>query len=187
MTYCTTPSQTVGPYFAIGMPWPDGPYAIPKDAPGAITLSGYVYDGAGRVVRDNMIEVWGADGEGHFADLWGVGGGSSVTDFRGFARCAEEDGDGRFEIVTLKPAAITLPDGVVLAPHLDANVFARGMLKHVVTRIYFGDEAAANAGDPILAQVPPDRRDTLIARATDDGYELDIRLQGPGETVFFAL
>lgn len=187
MIYETTPSQTVGPYFSIGLPWPEGPFAVGADAAGAITITGNVYDGAGQVVRDNLIEIWGADGDGHFADLWNYGGPSQVEGFRGWARYAQEDGDGVFELITLKPAAITLANGRVLAPHLDVNVFARGMLKHVVTRMYFGDEAKANAADPILATVPADRRGTLIAEPTDHGYRFDIRLQGPGETVFFAV
>jgi protocatechuate 3,4-dioxygenase alpha subunit len=185
--YPTTPSQTVGPYFAIGLPWPGGPYAIAPDAPGAITIAGSVQDGAGDRVRDCVVEIWGADGAGRFADLWGYGGASEVEGFRGFARHASEDGDGSFELITLKPAAIRLASGDVLAPHLDVNVFARGMLKHVVTRLYFGDEVAANATDPILVSVPVDRRATLIAQPTDNGYRFDIRLQGPGETVFFAV
>jgi protocatechuate 3,4-dioxygenase alpha subunit len=183
----TTPSQTVGPYFAIGLPWPDGPYAIPAGTPGAITLSGAVYDGAGREIPDFLIEIWGADPQGRYADLWGYGGPSSIEAFRGFARCGYEEGDGTFELVTLKPGAITLPSGVVLAPHLDANLFARGMQRHVVTRIYFADEEQANAADPILASVPAERRSTLIAEATDGGYRLDIHVQGPGETVFFTV
>lgn len=187
MIYGTTPSQTVGPYFAIGLPWPEGPLAVTPDAPGAITITGVVYDGAGEVVHDSLVEIWGADPEGRFADLWGYGGASSVAGFRGFARYAKEDGDGTYELITLKPGAVTLPSGVVLAPHLDVHVFARGMLRHVDTRIYFADEATANAADPILSSVPQERRETLIATATDNGYRFDIHLQGSGETVFFAL
>jgi protocatechuate 3,4-dioxygenase alpha subunit len=185
--YATTPSQTVGPYFAIGLPWPQGPYAVAPDTPGAITITGVVYDGSGEAIRDSLVEIWGADPEGHFADLWGYGGPSSVPGFRGFARFGKEDGDGTFELVTLKPGPIELPSGVVLAPHLDAHVFGRGMLRHVNTRVYFSDEAKANAADPIYASVPADRRETLLAHATDNGYRFDIHLQGPGETVFFAV
>ncbi len=187
MIYATTPSQTVGPYFAIGLPWPDGQLAVAADSPGAITITGVVYDGAGEAVRDSLVEIWGADPAGRFADLWGYGGQSNVSGFRGFARYGQEDGDGTFELVTLKPGAIELPTGVVLAPHLDMHVFARGMLRHVDTRIYFADEEKANASDPILARVPQARRETLLAVPTDNGYRFDIRLQGPGETVFFAV
>jgi len=183
----STPSQTVGPYFAIGLPWPDGQHAVPPDAPGAITLTGNVIDGAGQPVRDCLIEIWGADPDGNYADLWGHHGPSAHAGFRGFARYAEEDGEGVYTLVTLKPGPVTLPSGTVLAPHLGVNVFARGMLHHIVTRIYFGDETAANAADPILQRVPEARRETLIAEPTENGYRLDIRLQGPGETVFFAV
>lgn len=186
MIYATTPSQTVGPYFAIGLPWPGGPFAVAPGTPGAIKISGVIYDGAGEPVADSLIEIWGADGDGNFADIWGYGGTSKVPGFRGFARFGEEGGDGSFEIVTLKPGPLRLPDGAVLAPHLDVNLFARGMLRHVVTRIYFADEPEANAVDPVLARVPRERRDTLIATPTADGYKFDLRIQGPGETVFFA-
>lgn len=187
MIYHTTPSQTVGPYFAIGLPWPDGPHAIAPDHPAAITITGVVYDGAGEPIADSMIEIWGADPDGRYADLWGHGGPSTVEGFRGFARFGEEGGSGEFELVTLKPGPVKLADGVVLAPHLDVNVFARGMLRHIVTRMYFGDEPEANAADPVLARVPAERRDTLIAQPTENGYRFDIRVQGPGETVFLAV
>jgi protocatechuate 3,4-dioxygenase alpha subunit len=98
-----------------------------------------------------------------------------------------EDGDGTFEIVTVKPGRVAGPGGVLQAPHIDVSLFARGMLHRVVTRIYFGDEEQANAEDPVLARVPVQRRQTLIAQAETDGYRFDIRLQGPGETVFFAV
>ncbi|MGD0196816.1 MAG: protocatechuate 3,4-dioxygenase subunit alpha [Solirubrobacteraceae bacterium] len=183
----TTPSQTVGPYFAIGLPWPAGPFAVPPGTAGAITITGTVFDGAGDPIPDSLIEIWGADPDGHYADLWGQSGPSTREGFRGFARFGEEAGSGDFELVTLKPGPVHLADGHVLAPHLDVNVFARGMMRHVVTRMYFGDEERANAVDPILARVPAQRRDTLIAKPTDDGYRFDIRVQGPGETVFFAV
>ncbi len=187
MIFSTTPAQTVGPYFAIGLPWPEGPYAVPKDTPGAIRITGLVYDGSGELVPDNLIETWQADPDGHFADLHGFGTDSTLEGFRGFGRCGYEDGDGSYEIVTVKPGRVSTPDGTLQAPHIDVSVFARGMLHRCVTRIYFADEAQANEADPILARVPPDRRDTLLAQPTDDGYRFDIRLQGPGETVFFAI
>ena len=99
-----------------------------------------------------------------------------------------ETGDGSFEILTVKPGRVTGPHESLMAPHLAVTVMARGMLNRVVTRIYFGDEAEANASDPILSLVPAHRRDTLVA--TPDGagaYRFDIRLQGAGETVFFSV
>jgi protocatechuate 3,4-dioxygenase alpha subunit len=182
-----TPSQTVGPYFAIGLPWPEGPHAVAPGTPGAIAIRGTLYDGAGDPVPDYLIETWQADPDGRFADMWGYGGPSRTEGFRGFSRMGQEDGDGSFELVTVKPGSVTLASGALAAPHIDVSVFARGMLNRCVTRIYFADEEAANAADPVLATVPADRRATLLAVPADGGYQLDIRLQGPGETVFFAI
>jgi protocatechuate 3,4-dioxygenase alpha subunit len=187
LIFGTTPSQTVGPYFAIGLPWAEGPFAAPEDTHGAIRIIGVVYDGAGAPVPDALIETWQPDPEGRFADLHGHGGPSELGGFRGFARHGEEDGDGSFEIVTVKPGAVPGLDGTLQAPHIDVSVFARGMLHRCVTRMYFADEAEANAADPVLLRVPEARRGTLIAQPTDDGYRFDIRLQGEGETVFFAV
>jgi protocatechuate 3,4-dioxygenase, alpha subunit len=187
MIFETTPSQTVGPYFAIGLPWDAGPFAVPEDTPGAIRITGTVYDGAGTPVPDSMIETWQADPQGRFADLHGYGEQSTIPGFRGFARYAVEAGDGVYEIVTLKPGRVPGPESTTQAPHIDVSVFARGMLNRCVTRIYFADEEEANATDPILAGVPADRRATLLAEPIDGGYRFDIHLQGPGETVFFAV
>lgn len=187
MTLPLTPAQTVGPFFSIGLPWPEGAHAVTPGAPGAITIAGTVYDGAGEPVPDGLLEIWQPDPDGRFADLHGHGGPSRVEGFRGFARDGREEGDGRYEIVTLKPGPVAGPDGAVQAPHIDVSIFARGLLHRCVTRLYFADEAEANAADPVLSSVPAERRDTLLARPTDDGYRFDIRLQGPGETVFFAV
>jgi protocatechuate 3,4-dioxygenase, alpha subunit len=185
LIFATTPSQTVGPYFAIGLPWDRGRYAVDEDTPGAIRITGTVYDGAGRPVPDSVIETWQADPDGRFADLHGYGERSELAGFRGFARFGAEDGDGAFEIVTVKPGRVPARGGAIQAPHIDVSVFARGMLHRGVTRIYFADEPEANAADPALARVPAERRATLLALPTDGGYTFDIRLQGPGETVFF--
>jgi protocatechuate 3,4-dioxygenase, alpha subunit len=182
-----TPSQTVGPFFSIGLPWEHGPFAVDPATPGAIHITGTVYDGLGEPVPDAMIETWQADPNGRFADLHGYGDPSEISGFRGFARYAAEDGDGTYEIVTLKPGPVAGPDRAMQAPHIDVSVFARGMLDRCVTRIYFADEPAANAGDAVLAGVPQERRETLIARPTEHGYAFDIHLQGANETVFFAI
>jgi protocatechuate 3,4-dioxygenase, alpha subunit len=187
LIFPTTPSQTVGPYFAIGLPWHEGPLAVPEDTRGAIRIHGTVYDGAGTPVPDALIEIWQADPEGRFADLHGYGGPSQLEGFRGFARCGQEDGDGSFEIVTVKPGAVPGPGAATQAPHIDVSVFARGMLQRCVTRIYFADEEQPNAADPVLVTVPEERRATLLAEPDDGGYRFDIRLQGHGETVFFAV
>jgi protocatechuate 3,4-dioxygenase alpha subunit len=186
----TTPSQTVGPYFAIGLFWEQGQYVAAPNTPGLLRIAGTVYDGAGAPVPDHLIETWQADPDGRFADLWGHGGGSELESFRGFARCGHDDGHGGYEIFTVKPGAVPSPPplgGVPQAPHVDVSVFARGMLHRVVTRIYFADEAEANAADPLLGSVPAERRATLLAEPTDDGYRFDIHLQGADETVFFAV
>jgi protocatechuate 3,4-dioxygenase alpha subunit len=169
-----TPSQTVGPFFAIGLPWEDGPFVVPEGTPGAVRLHGVVRDGAGETVPDALVETWQADPGGRF----GAG-------FRGFARCPT-GARGEWAIVTLKPGRVPGPGGTTQAPHVDVSVFARGLLDRVVTRIYFADED--NAGDPVLAAIEdPARRATLVAQREGDGYRFDIHLQGEHETVFFAL
>jgi protocatechuate 3,4-dioxygenase, alpha subunit len=190
LIFPATPSQTVGPFFSIGLPWEHGPYAAPPGTPGLLRIAGTVFDGAGDPVPDSLVETWQADPDGRFADLHGHGGPTAVEGFRGFARCGYEAGDGGYEIFTLKPGRVPAPPtlgGAPQAPHIDVSVFARGMLHRVVTRIYFADEPQANRDDPVLAGVPAERRATLLAQPSDDGYRFDIHLQGPGETVFFAL
>ncbi len=168
MSRPATPSQTVGPFFSHALPWPDGPLVAAADDPRAVWLRGTVTDGAGDPVPDALVETWQADADGRFD-----------TGFRGFGRCPT-GADGGWSIRTVKPGA-TGPDE---APHVAVAVFARGLLHQVLTRIYFPDEAERNAADRGLAAVDPQRRDTLIAAATDDGYRFDIRLQGDAETVF---
>jgi protocatechuate 3,4-dioxygenase, alpha subunit len=170
----STPSQTVGPFLSIGMPWPDGPTVVPPGTPGAIRITGYVYDGAGAPVPDALIETWQADPDGHF-DHPDDPNGPLSKEFRGFGRCPT-DVDGEYWILTLPPGA--LPGQ---APHINVSVFARGLLHRVVTRIYFADDPA----DPVLSSVDPERRHTLIATPDEFGYTFNIRLQGADETVFF--
>jgi protocatechuate 3,4-dioxygenase, alpha subunit len=136
-----------------------------------------------------VIETWQADPAGRFDhpdDPRGVPAGG--TGFRAFGRAATGP-DGGYRIITLRPGALPSPDGATEAPHLDVSVFARGLLDRVVTRIYFADETAANAADPVLASIGDEaRRATLIASVepgAEGSYRFDIRLQGDGETVFF--
>ena len=187
MIHGLTPSQTVGPYFAIGLPWPDGPHAVDPGTPGAFTIRGMILDGAGAPIPDYLLETWQCDPDGRFNDLWGFGGPSQLEGFRGFARAGDEDGDGSFKVITVKPGRLTMPSGALAAPHIDVTLMARGMLHRLVTRFYFADEEQANAADPVLARVPPDRRATLLAAPDGEGYRIDIRIQGEGETVFFAV
>lgn len=186
MIFGATPSQTVGPYFAIGLPWDGGAYAVSPETPGAIAIAGLVLDGTGEPVPDALIETWQADSSGRFADLHGWGGPSQLESFRGFARAATDE-DGHYEILTVKPARVLGPSAAMQAPHIDVSVFARGLLHRCVTRIYFADEDDANAADPVLNTIPEARRTTLLAQPAGEDYRFDIRLQGPGETVFFDL
>jgi protocatechuate 3,4-dioxygenase, alpha subunit len=182
MSELLTPSQTVGPFLSIGLTWPDGHLVVSEDTPGAIRISGVVLDGAGAPVTDGIIETWQADAEGRF-DHPDDPRGASGSGFEGFGRCATDD-EGRYRIVTVKPGA--LGDGQ--APHIDVSVFARGLLDRVVTRIYFPDEAEANAADPLLSSLPQERAATLVADAVGAGeLRFDIRLQGPEETVFLQI
>jgi protocatechuate 3,4-dioxygenase alpha subunit len=178
----TTPSQTVGPFLSIGLPWEDGPTVVPEGTPGAVWIRGVVTDGAGDVVPDALVETWQADPNGRFDHPDDPRG--RVEGFRGFGRCPTES-DGSYGILTLLPGALPGTDGRTQAPHIDVSVFARGMLNRVVTRIYFPENAEANAADEVLQSVPQERRHTLIAEKAEDGYRFDVRLQGEGETVFF--
>jgi protocatechuate 3,4-dioxygenase, alpha subunit len=190
-----TPSQTVGPFFKYGLT-PNGAYdwndaftgnLVTPDASGErIRVEGRVFDGEGQPVPDAMLEIWQADSQGRFADPQDKRALPN-SKFRGFGR-AGTDANGLYVFDTVKPGGVPDPDGKPQAPHLLLAVFARGMLRHLYTRIYFGDEAG-NASDPVLALVPSDRRATITAtREAGNGsavYKLDLRLQGDGETVFF--
>jgi protocatechuate 3,4-dioxygenase alpha subunit len=157
-----TPSQTVGPYYAIGLCRRVENELVPPDEPGAIRVTGQLFDGDGQPIGDGMIEAW--DGSG---SRWGRSG---------------TDGEGRFWFVTAKPGAL---DGA--APHLDIYVFARGLLKHQLTRLYFPDEPEANAADPVLSSLPEADRAVLVAEQEDGAVRFDIRMQGERQTVFFSL
>ena len=185
-----TPSQTVGPYFAYGLTARQYNYPQTSIAEGAmagedvegerIRIEGRVLDGDGAPVPDAMIEIWQADAQGRFAHPADPRG--SNAGFTGFGRTGTgTDPKCRFVFDTIKPGAAAEGE----APHLNVIVFMRGLLTHVYTRIYFADEAAANATDPVLSAVPADRRNTLIATREGNTYRLDIHMQGPDETVFF--
>jgi len=183
-----TPSQTIGPFLAIGLPWPDGPSVVPPGTPGTIEITGKVFDGAGAPVPDALVETWQADPDSRFDHPDDPRGAvpPAVAGFRGFGRSAT-DADGYYRISTLRPGALPCPDGGTEAPHLDVSVFARGLLDRLVTRIYFPDFAALNDQDPVLSSLPVrSRAATLIAAPTASGeYRFDVRLQGEDETVFF--
>jgi protocatechuate 3,4-dioxygenase, alpha subunit len=166
-----TPSQTVGPFFEFGLVTKTE--LVETDAPGAVRIEGRVFDGAGDPVPDGLVEIWQADGDGRYE-------GS-----RGWGRC-QTGPDGGYAFTLVKPGAVHEPDGSVQAPHVSVLCFARGLLKPVLTRFYFPDEADANAADPLLGALDDGERATLVAQAVDEAtYRFDIRLQGDGQTVFF--
>lgn len=187
-----TPSQTVGPYVHIGLPWPDGPDAVAAGTDGAIDISVTVVDGNRNPVADAMIETWQADAAGRFDHADDPRGTAAPTPagFRGFGR-ALADSTGTSVVHTVKPGALPAGDDDIEAPHIDVGIFARGMLERLVTRIYFPDETEANAVDPVLNSLEPRQRDKLIAQATPTGYHLDVVLQDSDpngdETPFFDL
>lgn len=160
-----TPPQTVGPFLHLALADPAWREAIPEGEGPRIRIGGVLSDGDGAPVPDGLVETWQVDGC--------------------FTRCATDD-DGRWEVHTRKPPPAPTVDGRTQAPHLLVSVFARGLLHRVVTRIYFGDEEAANAADPVLAVIEPSRRHHLVARGDERrGYRYDIGLQGEDESVFF--
>lgn len=178
MALLRTPSQTVGPYVAIGfMPLASGA-VVPPGHPGVIEIGGRLLDGAGVGVPDGAVEIFQADPEGRFVPDAGPG-------WQGYGRVLTA-ADGGYRFTTVKPGAVPLADGRMQAPHIDVIAFARGLLRSVRTRWYFPDEEAANAADPVLAGIEPERRATLVAAALSPGrLRIDLRLQGEGETVFF--
>ena len=182
-----TPSQTTGPYLEIGLI--GGPISgrlVADSDARAIRISGVLLDGAGDPVPDGMVEIWQANAAGRYAHPADDREELPVEQgFRGFGRSAT-DGAGRFEFVTVKPGRVPWVDGRRQAPHVLVGVFARGLLKRVATRLYFPDEEAANAEDPVLLGLEPAERATLVARPEADGLRFDIVLEGAGQTTFFA-
>ncbi len=188
MSKAPTASQTVGPFYSIGLDGMCRAEFAPHVAMGAkVTVRGRVMDGDGRPVPDAVLEIWHADSDGKYdarsaADTTGVAGIPP-----GFGRVATNDA-GEFRFTTRKPGAVREPNGKVQAPHLAVVLFMRGLLRHLVTRIYFAGESA-NATDSVLSLVPAERRATLLAAApatdTPGEFVWDLRLQGERETVFF--
>jgi protocatechuate 3,4-dioxygenase alpha subunit len=161
VTLGQTPSQTVGPFYTIGLCRRHDDELVPPGSPGACTLSGHLIDGRGEAIVDGMVEVWDAVGR-----RWGRSG---------------TDSEGRYSFVVAKP------DGEAgRAPRLEVFVFARGLLRHQLTRIYFPDEPEANEADPVLSALDEGARRTLVARAQGADLLFDITMQGDSATVFFA-
>jgi len=185
-----TPSQTAGPFVHIGtLPAlaglksrqePQNILAGDDTLGRRIRIEGRIFDGAGALVKDAIVEIWQADANGQFGSNAFPGWGRAATDFE----------TGRFAFETVKPGATPFHDGRKQAPHVSFAIFARGINIHLQTRMYFPDEAAANAADPVLQLVgTPELAATLIARkepsAEMPAYRFDIHLQGERETVFF--
>jgi protocatechuate 3,4-dioxygenase, alpha subunit len=183
-----TPSQTIGPFLHIELPYEGEERLVDPNHPGAIRVLGTISDGEGNAVADALVEIWQANSAGRYAHPEDDREDVPLEDgFTGFGRCAT-DAEGRFEFVTVKPGPVPGPDDRLQAPHIDVSVFARGLLNRLVTRIYFPDEAEANAGDPVLALIEDEaERQTLVAVQEDGALRFDIRLQGEGETAFFAI
>lgn len=179
-----TPSQTFGPFFHIGCKDVVTDASALQGAGARVTLEGRVLDGDGKPVGDAAVEIWQANAHGKYAHPDDKQNKPLQPGFSGFTRVATDD-EGRFRLTTIKPGRVPGPGGVLQAPHLAVIVGMRGLLKHLVTRVYFPDEAD-NADDPILKLVPPARRATLIAKQTGtQTLEWNVILQGKGETVFF--
>ncbi len=183
-----TPSQTVGPYFRIGLTWK---HAVPRiagpEAKGErVWLTCHVTDADGTPINDSLLEIWQADAGGKYNHPDDPQNKIPDPECCGFGRLGTDD-EGACVFETIKPGRVPGPGGVEQAPHLNLAVFARGMLKHIHTRIYFAGDSA-NPTDPVLALVPQDRRETLMANPVPDKpghWSFDIRLQGEKETVFF--
>lgn len=182
-----TASQTVGPFFHLGFDWLTGDtLAGPGVSGERLTIEGRVLDGDGKPVPDAVIEVWQANAHGTYAHPEDRREGPREPGFRGFGRVATDD-NGTFRFATIKPGQVPGPGGRLQAPHLVVAVFMRGLLKHLVTRLYFPDEPG-NADDPVLSLVEPARRATLIAKGApgrDGALEWNVILQSEMETVFF--
>ena len=178
-----TPWQTVGPFFHDALCYSTGPAVAGPDRTGAFVMSGRVLDGEQNPIPDSLLEIWQADENGAFVTTAGIYEDTVRAGFRGFGR-SQTDEAGRFEFRTVKPGAVPTVDGTQQAPHIAMSVFARGMLRRAVTRVYFEDEAEANHADPLLSSLDEARRRTLVAARTEDGYRFDVRIQGDDETVF---
>jgi protocatechuate 3,4-dioxygenase, alpha subunit len=176
-----TPSQTIGPFFHDALLDEDRSQLVSHDDPGAMRIVGTVYDGAGEVVPDAMVEIWQANRTGRYNHPADNRDDVPLDEeFSGFGR-AGTDANGGFSFLTVKPGPVPGPDGMVQAPHVMVSVFARGLLKRLVSRIYFPDEEEANAADPVLSSIEDQElRRTLIARDEGGGVRFDIHFQGDG-------
>lgn len=186
MSLHATPSQTVGPYYRLGLEPLYRAQIAPEHAAGMqVQISGCVFDGAGMPVSDAVLELWQADAAGIYAHAHDPRCAAHDPSFDGWGR-VPTDAQGRYRLTTIRPGPVAGPNGQPQAAHLVVLVFMRGLLRGVATRLYFADDPQLS-GDPILALVPSERRGTLLARARSAGdYVWDIHMQGDAETVFFS-
>jgi protocatechuate 3,4-dioxygenase, alpha subunit len=184
-----TTSQTVGPFFRLGLDLLAAGDLTGTGVSGqVIELEGTIFDGAGHPVPDALIETWQADAAGQYPGMTDTEPARLTSGFRGFGRVATDD-RGHFRLRTIKPGRVRGPSDTFQAPHLAVAIFMRGLLRHLVTRVYFADEPTTET-DVILNMVEPTRRHTLIAQpraGSDAAFTWDVRLQGPDETVFFEI
>jgi protocatechuate 3,4-dioxygenase alpha subunit len=184
MSLRTTASQTVGPYLHIGLTWLVTDKLAAAGMSGEpITLEGRIVDADGKPVDDALVEIWQANAHGRYDHPDDTRALPLEPGFKGFGRVPTDAG-GAFRFTTIKPGRVPAPGGGMQAPHISVTILMRGMLKHLKTRIYFPGDPA-NATDPVLARVPAERRETLIARPrAGNTLEWNVVLQGAGETVF---
>jgi protocatechuate 3,4-dioxygenase, alpha subunit len=187
LSLVTTTSQTVGPFFMIGFGWLIRDNMVGEGVSGErVTIHGRILDGDGAPVPDAIVEIWQANAHGKYDHPEDAQDKPLEPGFRGYGR-VPVTADGVFRFITIKPGSVPGPKGQEQAPHLAISIFMRGLLKRLVTRMYFPDDAR-NDGDPILNLVDPARRSTLIANTTAGSrgaLEWNVVLQGPDETVFF--
>jgi protocatechuate 3,4-dioxygenase, alpha subunit len=184
MSLRASTSQTIGPYLRIGLEWMQIEHMAPEGVTGErVAVRGRVVDADGKPVNDAAVEIWQANSHGRYASPEDRQEKPLEPAFRGYGRSLTDD-DGAFRISTIKPGRVPGPGGKLQAPHLTVTIFMRGLLKQLMTRMYFPDDPA-NGEDPILALVPAERRATLVARRAGDSLEWNVILQGRNETVFF--
>ena len=186
MSLLLTAAQTVGPFVSIGFEKQALSDVAPAGVAGErVIITGRVLDGDGVPVTDAVIETWQANSYGKYAHPDDVQEKMLEDNFKGFGRVLT-DTHGGFRLTTVKPGKVAGRDGREQAPHITVVIFMRGLLRHLMTRIYFPGEEAANATDHVLNLVPVVRRTTLIAEKSGDGVlHWNVHLQGPHETVFF--
>jgi protocatechuate 3,4-dioxygenase alpha subunit len=187
-----TPSQTVGPFYHFALDRPEWSDLTAGGAQGQkIRIEGRITDGEGAPCPDAFLEIWQADAGGKYNHPDDTQDKKPDPKFRGFGR-ASADKDGVYRFTTIMPGRVPGPGNTLQAPHVNVTVFARGLLKHLVTRIYFADQAEANEVDPVLSRIEDAavRKTIVAAKANGSGiptYRFDVILQGKGETAFFEL